>query len=147
MPIDIGSYAKNLSMILWERNTSIVFSSHSLSLKKLIFSDREKGYTQLDWWLMFSNLRKLKKNLYEQKKKKKSNSFCFISVRVQAVLRFLDITNIWQYKKLPWEKFLKKKKRTFRKILCCMQKSLEPQNLDGEVHFLELSIYINAFLS
>ena len=38
------------------------------------------------------------------------NMFCFISVGVRAVLRFfVSMENLGQYKKLSWDKFVKKK--------------------------------------
>ena len=40
--------------------------------------------------------------------KKFSATGCFISVVIWVVLGFLVITKIGQYKKFPWEKFMKK---------------------------------------
>ena len=57
--------------------------------------------------LVFNNLAKLTKILT---KKNQCNRFCFISIEVQAVLTFLVcLRNLRQYKKLPEDKFVKKK--------------------------------------
>ena len=69
-------------MIIPERITSIVFSVHLLSSLRNLFYMTEKRtifvYTDVCW------LDKTNKNLEIQCKR-----FCFISVGVQAVLRFL----------------------------------------------------------
>ena len=71
-----------------------------------------------------------------------------MSVGVWAVLIFLvSIKTLKQYRKLPWNKFVKKK-RKFWKTFCSMQKFLELQFLvDHLVDFLELSMFISASLS
>ena len=57
--------------------------------------------------LVFNNLAKLTKILT---KKNQCNRFCFISIGVQTVLKFLVcIRNLRQYKKFPSDKFVKKK--------------------------------------
>ena len=73
--------------------------------------------------------------------------FCFISVGVQAVLRFLVSTKILrQYKKLPSDKFMKKKEYFAKHFIVC-EISLELQCLvDCLVYFLELSMFINFSL-
>ena len=64
----------------------------------------------------------------------KCNRVCFISVGVRAVLRFLvSIKKLKQYKKLPWDKFVKKKNL---QTLSSMQNFLEIQCLvDDSVDF------------
>ena len=51
-----------------------------------------------------------------------------------------------QNKKLPWDKFVKKK-RTLHKTFCSVQNVLElPYLVDNLVDFLELSVFVNASL-
>ena len=72
-------------------------------------------------------------------KKIQCNRFCFILVQVRVILRFLVcIKNFRQYKKMPWDKFVKKK-RTFSKTFRSMRIFLELHCLfDDLVGFLEL---------
>ena len=67
--------------------------------------------------------------------------------RSTGITEFLiSIKNLWQYKKLPWDKFVKKK-ITFCKIFHGTQFFLELQNLaDDLVHFSELSMFLNVSL-
>ena len=63
-----------------------------------------------------------------------------------AVLRLLvSIKNFQQYKKLPWDKFVRKK-RTFHKIFRSMWNFLELQCLVDDLDdFLELLMFIDAY--
>ena len=64
---------------------------------------------------MFNNLTKQK----SQHEKINCCRFCFVSVGVRAVLRFLvSIKNLKQYKKLPSDKFVKKKHFAKQIIVC-----------------------------
>ena len=125
----------NLIKISLERSVSISFSVYSLYyftwLRNILYSSR---------W-MFNNLIKLTKIFW---KKIQCNRFYFISLEARAVLRLLvSIKILRQYKKLPWDKFVRKK-RTFRKIFCSMQNFLELQcSADDLVDFLELLMFIN----
>ena len=75
----------NSFMIILERSTSIVFFVHTLSsLKKLVWHDWGKDYTRLGWCLItLQNWQKRWKNFFQ------CNRFCFISIGVWAVSRFL----------------------------------------------------------
>ena len=97
-------------MIIVERGTNIVFPVHSLSLKKLILHKWEKDYAYLDWCLI-TLITKLTKILTRKKNATRFVLFQLdISVGVRAVLRFLvSKKNLAQCKKLPWDKFVKKK--------------------------------------
>ena len=67
--------------------------------------------------LMLDNLTKLTKILA---RKIQCNRFCFISFGVQAVFRFLvSIKNLKKLKKLPWNKFVKKKKCFSKNFVVC----------------------------
>ena len=81
-------------------------------------------------------------------KKNQCNRFYFIPVGVRTVLRILvGIKNLWQYKKLPLDKFVKKK-RTFCKTFHSTQNVLELQCLvDNLVDLLELSMFIDVSLT
>ena len=72
--------------------------------------------------------------------------FCFISVGVRAVAKFLvSIKNLQQCKKLPW---CVKKKEAFHETFHSMQNFLELQCLvDDLLNFLESSMFNNASLS
>ena len=106
-------------MIVLERNTSIIFSVHSLSLlKKLILHYQEKYYPHLmiTWQHDKTN---------EDLDEKKFDD----SVGVWTVLRFLvSVKNLGQYKKLPSNKFVKKRK-ALHKTFCSVQNFLELQCL------------------
>ena len=102
-------------MILLQRSASTVFSVLSLSdftgLRKRLYLSQ----------LMFNNLRKLTKIIYLNERKFDLKNFFFISVGARAVLRLLvNVKNFGQFKKLMWDKFVKKK-ITFRNIFCSMQ--------------------------
>ena len=96
----------------------------------MILHDWEKDYTCPDRCLLtWQNEKKS-----WQKKSMQHIRFCFISVGVRAVLRFLvSIKKLGQYKKFPWDKFVKKK-RTFRKIFHGMWNFLELQCLVDELN-------------
>ena len=76
-------------------------------------------------------------------KKNKCNRICFIPVGVRKVIRILvGMKNLWQYKKLPLDKFVEKK-RIFCKTFCSKQNFSELQCLvDNLVDFLELSMFL-----
>ena len=98
-------------MISLERSASIRFSVHSLYyftwLRNILYSSR---------WI-FNNLIKLTKILW---KKNQCNRFYFISLEARAVLRLLvSIKILWQYKKLPWDKFVRKKKHFGKYLVVC----------------------------
>ena len=100
-------------MIILERSSYIVFSVYSLSSLKTYLNDWEKKLYSPR--LMFNKLTKLTKILT---RKNQCCTFCFVSVGhfisgIAAVLRFLvSIKYLEPYKKLPWDKYAKKK-RTF----------------------------------
>ena len=57
-----------------------------------------------------------------------------------------SIKDLVQNEKLPWDKFVKKK-RTLHKTFCSVQNVLElPCLVDNLVDFLELSVFANASL-
>ena len=96
-------WKETLSRRILERNT-IVFPVHSLLsiiVKKLILHDWEKDYTCPERCLLtWQNEKKSR-----QKKSIQHARFCFISVGVRAVLRFLvSLKKLGQYKKFPWDK-------------------------------------------
>ena len=72
---------------------------------------------------------------------------CFILVGLQAVLKFsVGIKSFGLNKKLPWDKFVKQKV-IFCKIFYSKRIFLELQHIvDDFVDFLELSMFINAFI-
>ena len=72
---------------------------------------------------------------------------CFILVGLQAVLKFsVGIKSFGLNKKLPWDKFVKQKV-IFCKIFYSKRFFLELQHIvDDFVDFLELSMFINAFI-
>ena len=94
---------------------------------------------------MFNKLRKLTKIL---KRDNSMQQVLFHFSRSAAVLRILvSIKNLGQYKKLPLDKLVKKKKRTFCKTLRSTRNFFKLQCLaDDLVDFLELSMFINVSL-
>ena len=82
---------------------------------------------------MFNKLEKTNGNLDKQKSKEKD--FVYFSKSTRRLKIVVSINNLRQYKKFPWDKFVKKKDYFVKhfpehKIL---------------VYFLELSMFINVY--
>ena len=97
-------------MIILERSTSIVFSVHSLSSLKILFYMTEKKTILDNTWLYLriylNNLTKLTEILTRKNSMRK---VLFHFWGEQVLLRIMvSVKNLGQYKKLPWNKFVKK---------------------------------------
>ena len=70
----------------------------------------------------------------------------FVGWVLKRLRLVVDIKNFQDYIKLPWDKFVGKK-RPFRKIFYRMPNILQLQCLDDDlVIFLELLMFINAYI-
>ena len=98
----IFAVAGNYLWSFWKETLAHYFLFVCFIMKKFILEDWEIDSCR-HWCLI---------TLLNWREKIQCNRFCFISVGVQAVLRFLVIIqNLQQCKKLIWSKFVKKKKK------------------------------------
>ena len=82
---------------------------------------------------MFNKLEKTNGNLDKQKSKEKD--FVYFSKSTGRLKIVVSINNLRQYKKFPWDKFVKKKD--------CFVKHFPERKI--LVYFLELSMFINVY--
>ena len=85
----------------WKKHQYIHFCSLAVN-KKLFKWLRKRLYLS---WLMFNNLKKLMKIVT----RKKINTVFHFSRSVSSIKVLVSIKSLKQYKKLPWDKFVKKK--------------------------------------